>query len=127
AQHRQIEHAAGLAIEAGPRPARAPAKLGRPFRHRAGEFVSARNRLVDGVLAKHFLANFETLFEQFSLAHDQPFIFLMISTHPQSSPEPNASTQSDFLELPAAILVRGATYCRLQILRLDRLTDNLNT
>src|ERR1044071_8217783 len=56
-EHREIDDAARTAIQPRPRPQRAPAELGRPFRHRAGELVRACDRLVDVILAEHFLAD----------------------------------------------------------------------
>src|SRR5207248_8874259 len=74
AEHGQIDDASRPAIDPGPRPQCAPAKFGRPFRHRPGEFVGARDGFIDIVLAEHFLADLQSLFEQ--LAHLQflPFV-----------------------------------------------------
>ena len=66
-EHRQIDDAAGAAVETRPGPQCAPAEFGRPLRHRPGEFVGAGDRLVDVVFAKHFLADLQSLVEQ--LAH----------------------------------------------------------
>src|SRR6185437_644283 len=69
ADHRQIDDAAEAAIDAGAGPQRTPAELGRPLRHGAGEFVGAGDRLVDVVLAQHFLAHLQSAFEQAVFAH----------------------------------------------------------
>ena len=66
AEHGEIDDAAGSSIDTWPGPQRAPAKLGRPFRHRPGEFVGACDRFVDIVFAKHFLADLQALVEQLS-------------------------------------------------------------
>src|SRR6266536_495781 len=57
AEHRQIDDAAGAPVEPRPGPERAPAELGRPLRHGAGEFIGARDRLVDVVLAQNFFSD----------------------------------------------------------------------
>src|SRR6185436_13939570 len=66
AEHRQVDDAAGAAVQARPGPQRAPAEFGRPFGHRPGEFVRARNGLVDVVFTQHFLADLQSLVEQLS-------------------------------------------------------------
>src|SRR5512134_1523026 len=73
AEHRQIDDAAGSLVHARPGPQRAPAELGRPFGHGAGELISARNRLVDVVLAENLFTDLEALFEQFAFAHGSSF------------------------------------------------------
>src|ERR1700747_3705689 len=82
AEHRQVDDRTGALVEPGSRPQRAPAELGRPFRHGPREFVSARDRFIDIVLAEHFLANLKAFFEQLTFAHDRPFrveVFLRMS------------------------------------------------
>src|SRR3979411_63190 len=94
AQHRQIDDRAGAAVEPRPGPQRAPAELGRPFRHRARELVGAGNRLIDVILAEHFLAHLEAFFEQRAVAHDQILIhWLRCRTYP-AAPWPDAASLS---------------------------------
>src|SRR5690242_17940658 len=68
-EHRQIDDAAGSLVHARPGPQRAPAELRRPFGHRAGKLIGARNRLVDVVLAENLFTDLEALFEQLAFAH----------------------------------------------------------
>jgi hypothetical protein len=67
--HREVEHAAGLARQLLAAPHRAPAIFGEHFLERTVEVVDVLQGVVDISLAKHRLANFQSLFVGF-FVHD---------------------------------------------------------
>jgi hypothetical protein len=66
-QHRQVDHAARLAREAGARPDHSPGDLGGHLLKRCVEVVGARDRGVDIVGAEHGATHLQPLLEQVAL------------------------------------------------------------
>ena len=70
-QHGEIEHAAGLSIEARPGPGITPAPLGGDLLEGHHEVVGLGDAAVDVVLAQNVATDGQTLFEMFAFtAHD---------------------------------------------------------
>jgi hypothetical protein len=81
AQHRQVQHAAGLARQAVAAPDIAPAVFGRQFLHRHVEVIGALERLLHELLAQHILPDGQTAIKSF-LAHQFLSLNLDTNDHP---------------------------------------------
>src|SRR5215467_10180143 len=64
ADHREVEHAAGLLRQHLASPARTPAVLGNELLKRFVERIGRRERFLDEISAEHRLADFQTLYER---------------------------------------------------------------
>jgi hypothetical protein len=64
ADHRQVEQAPRLPVEALAPPHRAPTVLGDQFLHRHAEAVGCLERRIDKFLAEHCTSDFATLLER---------------------------------------------------------------